>query len=107
MPMNSAQPVALVEHARQKAPPVISFTLILVVLLLLAALVHAQPTSWQSYRDGFITRYSGTDANGGKWTGSSYEQWGTRFYEFTGPDGRTQRCSAYELPGARQTECWP
>ena len=33
MPMNSAQPVALVERAGQKAPPVISFTLILVVLL--------------------------------------------------------------------------
>jgi hypothetical protein len=31
--------------------------------------------------------YSGTDANGGQWTGKSYEQWGTRFYEFTGPSG--------------------
>ena len=26
---------------------------------------------------------------------------------YTGPDGQTQRCSAYALPAARNTECWP
>jgi hypothetical protein len=77
------------------------------VLLLLAAPAHAQPTNWQSYQLGPTTYYSGTDANGGQWTGSSYEQWGKRFYEFTGPGGQTQRCSAYALPAARNTECWP
>ena len=82
-------------------------TVWLLALLLLAALAHAQPTSWQSHQEGSITRYQGTDANGGQWTGSSYEQWGKRFYEFTGPDGQTQRCSAYALPGARNAECWP
>jgi hypothetical protein len=84
-----------------------TFTLILFVLLLPAAMAHAQPTEWQSRQEGSVTRYSGTDANGGHWTGSSYEQWGTRFYEFTRPDGHTRRCRAYELSGARQTECWP
>ena len=84
-----------------------AFILWLLVLLLLAAPAHAQPTNWQSYQLGPTTYYSGTDANGGQWTGSSYEQWGKRFYEFTGPDGQTQRCSAYALPAARNTECWP
>ena len=79
----------------------------LLVLLLLAVLARAQPTNWQSYQLGPTTFYSGTDANSGQWTGKSYEQWGTRFYEFTGPDGQTQRCRAYALPGARNTECWP
>jgi hypothetical protein len=73
----------------------------------LAALAQAQPTQWESYQRGSTVYYSGTDANGGQWTGSSYVQWGTRFFEFTGPDGQTQHCSAYELPGARHTECFP
>ena len=84
-----------------------AFTLGLLALLLLAVLAHAQPTNWQSYQLGSTTFYSGTDANGGQWTGKSYELWGTRFYGFTGPDGQTQRCRAYALPGARNTECWP
>jgi hypothetical protein len=84
-----------------------TITLSLFVLFLLGALAYAQPTNWQSYQRGSTTYYSGTDANGGQWTGSSYEQWGKRFYEFTGPDGQTQRCSAYALPGARNAECWP
>ena len=48
-----------------------TFTLWLLSQLLLAALAHAQPTSWQSRQEGSITRYQGTDANGGQWTGSS------------------------------------
>ena len=72
-----------------------AFALWLLVLLLLAVLAHAQPTNWQSYQLGPTTYYSGTDANGGQWTGKSYEQWGTRFYAFTGPGGQTQgRCPA-------------
>jgi hypothetical protein len=82
-------------------------TLWLIGLLLQAGLAHAQPTNWQSYQIGPTTYYSGTDAKGGEWTGSGYEQWGKRFYEFTGSDGQTLRCSAYALPGARNTECWP
>jgi hypothetical protein len=84
-----------------------AFTLWLLALLLLASLANAQPTDWQSYKRGSTTYYSGTDANGGQWTGSSYERWGKRFYEFTAPDGQTQRCSAYALPGAGNKECWP
>jgi hypothetical protein len=47
-----------------------AFTLWLLALLL-AALAHAQPTNWQSYQLGPTTFYSGTDANGGQWTGKS------------------------------------
>jgi hypothetical protein len=94
----------------QSARPSVAFSQALISLLLFLLPIfaaHAQPTSWQSYQEGFITYYQGTDANGGRWTGSSYEQWGLRFYEFTGPDGQTQHCRAYSLPGARNTECWP
>ena len=84
-----------------------TFTLALLVPLLLAALAHAQPTNWQSWQQGSWTYYSGTDAKGVQWTGRSYLQWGTRHFEFTGPDGQTQHCSAYERPGARHTECFP
>jgi hypothetical protein len=83
---------------RRQTVTVLPFTLWLLVLLLLAMLAHAQPTNWQSYQRGSTTYYSGTDANGGRWTGSSYEQWGKRFYEFAGPDDQTKRCSAYALP---------
>ena len=74
---------------------------------LYAAVVQAQPTQWDSYQRGSTIYYSGTDANGGQWTGSSFVRWGERFFEFTGPDGQTQHCRAYELPGARHTECFP
>jgi hypothetical protein len=59
-----------------------TFTLRLLALLLVAAVAHAQPTQWESYQRGSTTYYSGTDANGGHWTGSSYVQWGERFFEF-------------------------
>ncbi len=55
-----------------------TFTLALLIIALLAGLAgctaaHAQPTSWQSYREGFITRYQGNDRDGRSWTGSSYK----------------------------------
>lgn len=55
------------------------FTLGMLVLLLLAALAQAQPTRRESHQRGDTTYYSGTDANGGHWTGKSYLQWGMRF----------------------------
>jgi hypothetical protein len=97
--------------SRLRSPPTRyrfgTFTLRVLAPLLFATVAHAQPTTWQTYRDGSTTRYQGTDAKGGQWTGSSYEQWGMRFYEFTGPDGQTQRCRAYAQTGARNAECWP
>jgi hypothetical protein len=70
-------------------------TLWSLALLLLTSLAHAQPTYWDSYQRGSTTYYSGTDANG------------MRFFEFTGPDGQTQHCRSYELPGARHAESFP
>ena len=77
----------------------------LLALLLFALAAHAQPTQWQSYREGFITRYSGPDAQGGQWTGSSYKQWGSTFSEFHGPHGETEHCRSYELSGTTHMEC--
>ena len=45
-----------------------TFTLRALAPLLLATVAHAQPATWQTYRDGSITRYQGTDAKGGQWT---------------------------------------
>jgi hypothetical protein len=80
---------------------------LLVLCLALASIAHAQPGNWTSYEQGDTRYYQGTDAQGRQWSGRSYLLWGMRFYEFTGPDGETQRCRAYEQPGARQTECFP
>lgn len=60
--------------------------LTLLVIVLLAALLgcaqaHAQPSSWQSYREGFMTLYQGTDRDGGQWTGSSYKQGFTTYFD--------------------------
>jgi hypothetical protein len=44
-----------------------------------------------------MTRYEGTDRYGGQWTGNSYEQDGTTFYEFNGPQGQLMRCWSYKL----------
>jgi hypothetical protein len=84
-----------------------SFTLWLLVLLLLAALAHAQPTQWQSYREGFLTRYQGTDAQGGSWTGMSYQQGATSYFDASGPDGQQQHCRSWQQGWQTFTECHP
>ena len=82
-----------------------AFTLWLLALLLLAALAHAQPTTWQSYQQGFMTRYQGTDAQGGQWTGSSYKQGFTTYFDATGPHGEHQRCRSWQQGWQTFTEC--
>ena len=52
-----------------------TITLILLLIAVLMALAgctstRAQPSSWQSYREGFMTMHQGTDAAGGSWTNS-------------------------------------
>lgn len=77
----------------------------LLALQLLGALAHGQPTNWSTYQIGPTTYYSGTDANGGQWTGTSYEQWGTTFYEVKGPGGQSQHCRSWRQGGQTKTEC--
>jgi len=74
---------------RRAAPPKRGQRFIgwLLLLMLITMAAHAQPSSWSSHREGFMTRYSGTDAQGGMWTGKSYELSGTRYFEFNGPRG--------------------
>jgi hypothetical protein len=51
-----------------------TLTMTLLIIGLLVALLGgctpamAQPSSWQSHQDGFMTRYQGTDRDGGQWT---------------------------------------
>jgi hypothetical protein len=81
-------------------------TLALLIIALLAALAgctaaQAQPTSRQSYRQGFVTRYQSDNG----WIGNSYEQGGTTFSEFTGPHGETQHCRSWRQGWQTFTEC--
>ena len=39
--------------------------LAMIALALFGCTAHAQPTQWQSYREGFVTRHQGQDARGG------------------------------------------
>jgi hypothetical protein len=48
---------------------------------------HAQPSSWQSHSDGYLTRYQGTDGNGEPWTGTSYQSGFTTYFDANGPHG--------------------
>ena len=78
---------------------------ILVVAWLTGGIAHAQPSSWQSYPEGFMTRYQGTDAAGGSWTGTSYRQGFTTYFDANGPHGESRRCRSWEQSWQTITEC--
>jgi hypothetical protein len=73
-------------------------TLTLWLIVLLATLAgctaaHAQPTSWQSHSDGYLTRYQGIDGNGEPWTGTSGF---TTYFDANGPHGEQQLCRSWQ-----------
>ena len=85
-------------------------TLMLLILAMLGALAGctqamAQPSSWQSHREGFMTRYQGNDRDGGQWTGNSFKQGFTTFSEFNGPHGESTRCRSWQQGWQTFTEC--
>jgi hypothetical protein len=87
-----------------------TLTLILVLIALLVALAgctgaHAQPSSWQSHRDGYLTRYQGTDGNGEPWTGTSYQSGFTTYFDANGPHGEQQHCRSWQQGWQSVTEC--
>jgi len=66
---------------------------------------HAQPSSWQSHRDGYLTRYQGTDGNGEPWTGTSYQSGFTTYFDANGPHGEQQHCRSWQQGWQTITEC--
>ena len=84
-----------------------TLTLWLILLLLLAALAHAQPTQWQSYESGGTRYYQGTDRYGGSWAGMSYQQGFTSYFDASGPDGQQQHCRSWQQGWQTFTECHP
>ena len=87
-----------------------TLTLILVLIALLVALAgctgaHAQPSSWQSHRDGYLTRYQGTDGNGEPWTGTSYQSGFTTYFDANGPHSEQQHCRSWQQGWQSVTEC--
>lgn len=99
---------------RQTKPPpqrsgiatFIAFIVLVVIALALCRCAAAQPTSWQSYRQGFSTIYQGSDAQGRTWTGRGYQQGFTTYGDFNGPNGETLHCATYELSGTTHTSCY-
>jgi hypothetical protein len=104
--------IEIVDRRRaQQRPPGHRFgtlTLTLWLIVLLAALAgctaaHAQPTSWQSHSDGYLTRYQGIDGNGEPWrTGTSGF---TTYFDANGPHGEQQLCRSWQEGWQTITEC--
>ncbi len=86
-------------------PALVLLSLNCTVLALSCTAAHAQPSSWQSYELSGTRYYSGTDQDGGQWTGNSYEQSGTTFSEFNGPHGQSQHCRSWQQGWQTFTEC--
>jgi hypothetical protein len=78
---------------------------LIVALALFGCAAHAQPSQWESYRQGSTTYYSGTDAKGGQWSGRSYDLGDTTYFDADGPNGQRQHCESYTLGGMRYTRC--
>lgn len=66
---------------------------------------HAQPSSWQSHSDGYLTRYQGTDGNGEPWTGTSYQSGFTTYFDANGPHGEQQHCRSWQQGWQTINEC--
>jgi hypothetical protein len=106
-----------IEIVDRRAPPppcgyrfgtvILWLLLLAVAFALFGSTAQAQPSSWKSYQEGFVTRYQGTDAQGGQWTGNSYELFGTRHYEFNGPHGASRHCRSWQQDWQTTTECDP
>ena len=63
----------------------------------LSVLIAAgMPDQWIRTTEGFVTQYRGVDAGGGRWAGSSYEQGGTIYSQWSGPHGRVKHCRTTE-----------
>jgi hypothetical protein len=96
-------------RASRAAPPRFGVLKLLLVLILLAAIfgcqAHAQPSTWDSYPFGSGTNYSGTDAKGGQWTGRSYQNGGTTYFDAAGPDGQHRHCQSYMVGSVTHTTC--
>ena len=71
--------------------------------LLAGTAAQAQPSSWQSHRDGYLTRYQGTDSNGEPWTGTSYQSGFTT--DANGPHGEQQHCRSWQQGWQTINEC--
>jgi len=105
--------IEIVDRRAQQRPRGNRFgtpTLALLVIVLIAALAgcsgaHAQPSSWQSHRDGYLTRYQGTDSRGEPWTGTSYQSGFTTYFDANGPHGEQQHCRSWQQGWQTITEC--
>jgi hypothetical protein len=115
-PLRIVVNIEIIERRRQ--PPqratggyrfgTVTLTLLIVALLLALAgcmPAHAQPSSWQSYREGFMTRYQGSDSNGEPWTGTSYQSGFMTYFDANGPHGETQHCRSWQQGWQTITEC--
>lgn len=78
---------------------------VIALLSLMGGCAKAQPTQWQSYRQGFMSYGNGTDRDGHNWQSQSYQQGFTKHTTITGPDGSTTHCTSYKADWRTITEC--
>ena len=79
--------------------------LFIIGLIALCGCAHAQPSQWQSYKQGFMTYGTGTDAQGHNWQSQSYDQGFTRYTDMQGPNGTMVHCESRKLNFVVTTEC--
>jgi len=102
MPFEQPTPAVL-----PPAPPRFGMVLLFVLLLLmLAAPTHAQPTQRQIPPQDFTTTQS--TAQDGAWTGHEPPPaGGHRHFDTYGPHGEVQHCRSYEFSsGTAHTDCY-
>lgn len=99
--------IEIIEHRQGRPRAVRSgisvFWWLLLGLMLLGAVAHAQPTQWRSYKQGFLTMHEGNNG----WSGRSYDQGFMRYTDMNGPDGTTLHCRSYKQDWQVITECDP
>jgi hypothetical protein len=79
--------------------------LLIAVLAAAATPTMAQPTNWTSSQIGPFTHYSGTDNQGGTWTGTGSQIGQFRHDNFYGPNGQTTTCTTSTIGQFTHTNC--
>ena len=78
------------------------WAIVMIVLLsLMGGCAQAQPTQWNSYKQGFLTMHDGSDGTHAQ----SYTQGFITHTDITLPDGAKRYCQSYQADWRTITEC--
>jgi hypothetical protein len=96
-------------NQRQPPPPqrsklwhgVVLLIVVIALLSLMGGCAQAQPTQWNSYKQGFLTMHDGSDGTHAQ----SYTQGFITHTDITLPDGAKRYCQSYQADWRTITEC--